>query len=83
MAFPAATVASPPEFPAFAFDGSAVAAGSALAGAGEDPEAGSAAAEETCGVPPVAAGSALTGAGDGDPEGAAAEAADVPPRLSR
>ena len=79
MAFPAATVASPSEFPAFAFDASAVAVGSALA---ED-EAGGGAAATAFGVPAVAAGSALTGAGDGSPEGAAAEAADVPPRLAR
>ena len=82
MAFPAATVASPSEFPAFAFDASAVAVGSALADAGED-EAGGGAAATAFGVPAVAAGSALTGAGDGSPEGAAAEAADVPPRLAR
>ena len=52
MAFPAATVASPDELPAFTFDGSAVEAGSTLAGAGEeDPEVGGTAAD-VAEVPP-------------------------------
>ena len=52
MAFPRMTVASPAEPPAFAFDGSAVASDSALAGTGEeDPEVGGAAAD-AADVPP-------------------------------
>ena len=71
------------ELPAGAFDGVAVAAGSALAGAGEaDSEAGGAVAAAAFGGAAVAPGSALAGAGEADPEaGGAVAAADVPPRL--
>jgi hypothetical protein len=78
MLFPWAAVASPAELPVGAFDGPAVATGSALAGASDDdPETGAAAAEVAFDAP--------AGTVEADPEigGVAAEAADVPPRLVR
>ena len=51
-----------------AADGAAVAAGSALADAGEaDPEAGCAAADVVFGAPAAAVAFALTGEGEDDP----------------
>jgi hypothetical protein len=85
MAFPAATVASPDELPAFTFDGSAVEAGSTLAGTVDDAEVGGAAAEAAFDGSAFASGFALACAGDDDPGdgAAAAEAAEVPPRLAK
>ena len=83
MPFPAAAVAAPAALPVVVFDGAAVAAGSALADAGEvDPAAGGAAAEAAFGASVVAAAFALAGAaGDEPAAGGAAAEADVPPRL--
>jgi hypothetical protein len=87
MVFPweAAVVAPPAELPVGVLDGSAVAAGFAGAGAGEDDDAEAAgvAAEATFDGSAVAAGFAVAGAGEDDAEagGVAAEPADVPPRL--
>jgi hypothetical protein len=52
MLFPRAAIASPAEFPAGAFDGAAVAAGSAFAGAGEDEPADGGVPAEAVEVPP-------------------------------
>jgi hypothetical protein len=87
MLFPwaAAVVELPAELPVGAFDGSAVAAGFAVAGAGEDDdaEAGGVGAEATFDGSAVAAGFAVADAGEDEAEavGVCAEPADVPPRL--
>jgi len=86
MAFPAATVAPPDELPAFAFDGSAVASGSALVGTvDDDPEVGGIVAEAAFDGSAFSSGFALAGASDDDPlaGAAAAEAAEIPPRLGK
>ena len=52
MLFPRTLVALTTELPAGVFDDAAVAAGSALAGAGEDDPAAGGVAAEVAGVPP-------------------------------
>lgn len=84
MLFPWVAVAPLAELAVTAFDGSAVAAAAALAGAGEDAAEAGVAAEASFDGAAAAVGAALAGAVEDAPEAggvAAAELADVPPRL--